>query len=145
MPVSAGQSVTGSSVGGTVIATLIDASQIDLPVQVDETEIGAVKVGQQADVTLDALGDQTFTGKVTRISPEATTESGIAYFTVTVRLPNPEGLLRPGMTAEAEVIQRQASGLIIPKKAVESVRTRSYVQLQTPGGSGRAHPHSHRR
>jgi len=137
VPVSAGQSVTGSSVGGTVIATLIDASQIDLPVQVDETEIGAVKVGQPADVTLDALGDQTFAGKVTRISPEATTESGIAYFTVTVRLPNPDGLLRPGMTAEAEVIQRQASGLIVPKKAVESVRTRSYVQLQTPGGTER--------
>ena len=39
------------------------------------------------------------------------------------------------MTAEAEVIQSQASGLIIPKKAVESVRTRSYVQLQMPGGA----------
>ncbi len=134
VPVSAGQSVTGSSVGGTVIATLIDTRQIDLPVQVDETEIGNVKVGQPADVTLDALDGQTFSGQVTRISPEATTESGIAYFTVTVRLPNPEGVLRPGMTAEAEIIQSQASGLILPKKAVETVRTRSYVQLQQPGG-----------
>ena len=86
-------------------------------------------------MTLDALDGQTFEGQVTRISPQATAESGIAYFTVTVRLPNPEGLLRPGMTAEAEIIQSQASGLIIPKKAVESVRTRSYVQLQSPGGA----------
>ncbi|AWN24169.1 efflux RND transporter periplasmic adaptor subunit [Deinococcus irradiatisoli] len=135
VPVSAGQSVTGSSVGGTVIATLIDTRQIDLPVQVDETEIGNVKVGQPAEVTLDALDGQTFDGQVTRISPEATTESGIAYFTVTVRLPNPDGVLRPGMTAEAEIIQSQASGLTIPKKAVETVRTRSYVQLQQPGGT----------
>ncbi len=135
VPVSSGQAVTGSSVGGTVVATLINASKIDLPVQIDETEIGAVKLGQAAQVTLDALDGQTFEGQVTRISPQATAESGIAYFTVTVRLPNPEGRLRPGMTAEAEIIQSQASGLIIPKKAVESVRTRSYVQLQSPGGA----------
>ncbi|AZI42854.1 efflux RND transporter periplasmic adaptor subunit [Deinococcus psychrotolerans] len=135
VPVSSGQSVTGSSVGGTVIATLIDASQIDLPVQIDETEIGAIKAGQQADVTLDALDGQTFSGKVIRISPQATTDSGIAYFTVTVQLPNPEGTLRPGMTAEAEIIQSQAQGLTVPKKAVEAVRTRSYVQLQAADGT----------
>lgn len=135
VPVSAGQSVTGSSVGGTVIATIIDGRQIDLPVQIDETEIGGVKVGQVADVTLDALSGQTFTGKVTRISPAATVDSGIAYFTVTVRLPNPAGTLRPGMTAEAEIIQSQSSGLTVAKKAVESVRTRSYVQLQGADGS----------
>jgi HlyD family secretion protein len=135
VPVSAGQSVTGSSVGGTVIATIIDDRQIELPVQIDETEIGNVKVGQRADVTLDALSGQSFAGQVTRISPAATLDSGIAYFTVTVRLPNPDGVLRPGMTAEAEIIQRQASGLTVPKKAVEAVRTRSYVQLQGEGGA----------
>lgn len=135
VPVSSGQAVTGSSVGGTVIATLIDASQIDLPVQIDETEIGAVKMGQAAAVTLDAVDGQTFNGKVIRISPQATTDSGIAYFTVTVELPNPDGTLRPGMTAEAEIIQSQDQGLTIPKKAVEAVRTRSYVQLQNAGGA----------
>ncbi|BBN94108.1 RND family efflux transporter MFP subunit [Deinococcus grandis] len=123
---------------GASILTLIDDTTLNLPVQIDETEIAGVKVGQRADVTLDAFDGQTFSGKVVRVSPGATQSSGISVFTATVQLSNPDGQLRAGMTAEAEIIQSEAQGLLVPSKAVQTVRGRSYVQ--TPGAVAGAEP-----
>ncbi|ALW88183.1 efflux RND transporter periplasmic adaptor subunit [Deinococcus actinosclerus] len=119
---------------GASILTLIDDTTLNLPVQIDETEIAGVKAGQRADVTLDAFDGQTFSGKVVRVSPGATQSSGISVFTATVQLANPDGQLRAGMTAEAEIVQSEAQGLLVPSKAVQTVRGRSYVQ--TPAAAG---------
>ncbi|MFC4454398.1 efflux RND transporter periplasmic adaptor subunit [Deinococcus sonorensis] len=100
-----------------------------LPVQVDETEISQVQVGQLARATLDALGGQTVEGRVTKISPTATVSNNISIFTVTVQLPNPDGRLKVGMTAEAEIVIGEQSGMVVPAKAIEAVRTRNYVQV----------------
>jgi HlyD family secretion protein len=134
--VSAVPGQTGAPASGAAaLFTLIDDTKVNLPVQVDETEIGQVKLGQSADVTLDALSGQTFTGKVTRISPQATVVSNIAVFYVTVTLENPKLILRPGMSAEAEIISREIqNAVLVPRRAVESVRTRSYVVVQTGTG-----------
>jgi HlyD family secretion protein len=123
---------------GASILTLIDDTTLNLPVQIDETEIAGVKVGQRADVTLDAFDGQTFSGKVVRVSPGATQSSGISVFTATVQLTNPDEQLRAGMTAEAEIVQSEAQGLLIPSKAVQTVRSRSYVQ--TPAAAPGAEP-----
>ncbi|MFC4638738.1 efflux RND transporter periplasmic adaptor subunit [Deinococcus hohokamensis] len=114
---------------GSTILTLMDDTTLNLPVQVDETEIAGVQVGQDASVTLDAFEDQTFTGKVVRVSPGATQSSGISVFTATVQLNNEGGQLRSGMTAEAEIIQSEARGLLVPSRAIQTVRSRSYVQV----------------
>lgn len=123
---------------GTTILTILDDSTLNLPVQIDETEIAGVQAGQTAEVTLDAYDGQTFTGKVARVSPGATQSSGISVFTATVTLPNPDGQLRSGMTAEAEIIQSQERGLIVPSKAIQTVRNRSYVEV--PGATPDAEP-----
>lgn len=126
---------TGSSSGGGALVTLIDDSKIQMPVQVDETQIAQVKLGQKADLTLDALPGQTFTGTVTSISPSATVVSNIAVFYATVTVDNKDRALRPGMTAEAEIISQEIQNAIqIPKRAVQTVRTRSYVDVQLPAG-----------
>jgi HlyD family secretion protein len=120
----------GSSAAG--LFTLLNDKQVNLPVQVDETEISKVKLGQPADVTLDALDGQSFRGKVTRVSPQATIVSNIAVFYVTVTLDNPSLKLRPGMSAEAEIVSQEIqNAVLIPRRAVEQVRTRSYVMVQT--------------
>jgi HlyD family secretion protein len=125
--------VGGPASSGAALFTLINDRQIDLPVQVDETEIGKVKLGQPVEVTLDALEGKAFTGKVTRITPQATVVSNIAVFYVTVTLENPELQLRPGMSAEAEIIAREIPGaVLVPRRAVETVRNRAYVTVQTP-------------
>jgi HlyD family secretion protein len=126
---------TGSSSGGGALLTLLDDSKVEMPVQVDETEIAQVKIGQRADVTLDALPGQTFVGKVTRISPSATIQSNIAVFYATVTLDNAARALRPGMTSEAEIISQEIQNAVtIPKRAVQTVNTRSYVDVQLPVG-----------
>lgn len=131
-----GVGVSASVSGSTALLTLIDDSSVDLPVQIDETEISQVKLGQKVDVTLDAFPDRSFTGTVTAITPSATVVQNIAIFYVTVNVPNPEHLLRPGMTAEGEIlIQEIPSAVHIPKRAVQTVRTRSYVKVQKADGS----------
>ncbi len=126
----------GGSVGGSSILTLIEDSSVKIPVQVDETEIAKVKVGQSAEVTLDALPDETFTGKVTAVSPKAVVQQNIAVFYATVTIENPELKLRPGMTSEVEIIAQEFQNVVvIPKRAVQTVRNRTYVNLQKRDGT----------
>ena len=126
-----------ASSAGSLLTFLKDSS-VTLPVQVDETEISKVKVGQPAEVTLDALGTDTFAGKVTSITPQATIVSNIAVFYVTVTLPNAGLKMRPGMTAEAEIIAQEIPNVVlVPRRAVEQVRTNAYVTVQTTSGEGR--------
>ncbi|MFN8509381.1 MAG: efflux RND transporter periplasmic adaptor subunit [Deinococcaceae bacterium] len=123
--------------GGATLGTLIDDSVLELPVQVDETEIAKVKLDQNVDVTLDAVSG-TFRGKVIRISPNARTEQNIAIFDVTVKLDNKQRSLRPGMTAEAEIIISELKNVVkVPKQAIKAVRNRSYVEVMNHGASER--------
>jgi HlyD family secretion protein len=116
--------------------TLINDARVEFPVQVDESEISKVQLGQKAEVTLDALAGKTFTGKVTRVSPKATVVSNIAVFYVTVALENKDRALRPGMTAEAEIISREyPNALQIPKRAVIELGGKRYVN--TPSADGK--------
>lgn len=121
---------------GSTILTILDDTQLNLPVQIDETEISGVKVGQEAQVTLDAYPDQTFSGKVIRVSPGATQSSGISVFTATVALPNENGELKSGMTAEAEIVQSLDQGLVIPTRAIATTRNRSYVEVTQVDSEG---------
>jgi HlyD family secretion protein len=96
---------------GTVLLTIADMSVIEAEVEVDETDIPSVKLGQPAKVTIDALPDQTFTGKVTEIgnSPiqtgtgaqQASTQA--TNFKVTVTLDKEIAEVRPGFTCTAEI------------------------------------------
>lgn len=126
----------GSASTGQALFYLVDDSKLDLPVQVDETEIGKVGDGMRAEVSLDALGGQTFQGKVSRISPTATIQQNIPVFYATVTLDNRERKLKPGMSAEAEIIAQEIpNALLVPKRAVQQLRRRAYVDVQVQDGS----------
>ena len=95
---------------GTVLITVADMSIIEAEVEVDETDIPSVKFGQVAKVTIDAIPNKTFTGKVTEIgnSPIATTgaaasSSQATNFKVTVQLDTEIAEVRPGFTCTAEI------------------------------------------
>src|SRR5690625_278718 len=114
--VNEGASVTEN----TVLLTLIDDSVLDMPVQVDETEIGSVAVGQAATVRLDAKPDEELPGSVTAISPVARLENNIPIFDVTVTIENPDLSVRPGMTAEAQIeVARFEETVSVPNDAVQ--------------------------
>ena len=95
---------------GTQLVTIADMSIIEAEVEVDETEIPSVQLGQVAKITIDALPDRSFTGKVTEIgnSPIQTTAAAQAgqqatNFKVTVTIDGQIPEVRPGFTCSAEI------------------------------------------
>src|SRR5678816_799878 len=94
---------------GTVLLTVADMSVIEAEVEVDETDIPFVRLGQPAKIKIDAIPDQTFTGKVTEIgnSPIQTTGTGTTRtatnFKVTVTIDGQVPEVRPGFTCTAEI------------------------------------------
>jgi len=131
-----GVGVSASVSGSSALLTIIDTLSVNLLAQIDETEISNVRVGQKVNVTLDAFDNQTFVGKVTAITPSASVVSNIAVFYVTVNVPNANGKLRPGMTAEGEIITKEIQdALLVPRRAVQTVNGRSFVQVQKSDGT----------
>ena len=111
---------------GTVLLTVADMSVIEAEVEVDETDIPTVRLGQAVKVTVDAISDKTFTGKVTEIgnSPiQATGQAGgtsqATNFKVVVTLDGEIPEVRPGFTCTAEITTdtRQAA-LAVPIQAL---------------------------
>jgi HlyD family secretion protein len=95
---------------GTVLLTVADMSIIEAEVEVDETDIPSVQIGQVAKVRIDALPDRTFSGKVTEVgnSPIQTTTAGTTgqtatNFKVTIQLDSEIPEVRPGFTCTADI------------------------------------------
>lgn len=97
---------------GTQLLTIADMSIIEAEVEVDETEIPSVRIGQPATITIDALPDRTFTGKVTEIgnSPiqltgatQAQAGQQATNFKVTITIDGQIEEARPGFTCSAEI------------------------------------------
>lgn len=110
---------------GTVLLTVADMSVVEAEVEVDETDVPFVQLGQTAKVTIDAIPDRTFSGRVTEIgnSPIQTTGTGTARtatnFKVTVTLDAQIPDVRPGFTCTAEITTAtRAQALAVPIQAL---------------------------
>jgi len=106
---------------GTVLMTIADLSVMEVEVQVDETDVVGVQLGQTADIRVDAFPNQTFTGKVTEIGSSALQKTTLAAssntqeskdFKVVVTLENPSKLLKPGLSASADIIAARKKGVL---------------------------------
>jgi HlyD family secretion protein len=111
---------------GTVLLTIADMSVIEAEVDVDETDIPQVKLGQTAKITIDAIPDKTFTGKVTEIgnSPiqsttgQPSSSSQATNFKVVVTVDSEIPDVRPGFTCTAEITTAtRANVLALPIQA----------------------------
>ena len=134
---------------GTVLLTIADMSIIEAEVEVDETDIPSVRLGQMAKVTIDALPGKTFTGKVTEIgnSPIQTTTGQTASagqsatnFKVTVTLDEPIDEVRPGFTCTAEITtatRTKAVAVPIQAMAVRDAGLRQGRQHRPAAEAGR--------
>lgn len=114
---------------GTTLLSFADLSRVRLRAEVDEFDIAKVQTGQKVTVTSDSLGDEKLGSKVEKISPGAEVINNISIFTVSTVLNNSEGKLKPGMSADLSILISADKGLLVPSKAVTSVRTRSYVKV----------------
>ena len=124
--VSLGQvitSATNSANGGTTLLTMADLGRVRVRALFNETDIGQVRPGQTASVTVDAFPDRRFQGVVEKIEPSATVQQNVTMFPVLVTLDNSESLLKPGMNGEVAVLVDQVNDVLaVPNDAVKNVR-----------------------
>lgn len=129
-PTPAGQTVVQGISAAQVLMKIADMSRMQIKVQIDETDIGKVRVGQTVAFTVDAYSDKIFTGKVKRISKDATTTSNVVYYPVYVDVESPQGLLYPTMTARVTIkVGESTDTLIVPLSAIKEEKGQKYVQL----------------
>ncbi len=138
---------------GTQLLTIADMSIIEAEVEVDETEIPSVKVGQVAKVTIDALPDRTFTGKVTEIGNSPIQLTGAAQagqqatnFKVTITIDGQIEEARPGFTCSAQITTATRDDVVsVPIQAM-AVRELIYDKagniVRPPREEGRRRPRS---
>lgn len=102
----------------TVMAVIADMSLIKFKINVDELDIAKLELGQEVDITADALENQKFTGYVDNISIVGTTADGVTTYPVTVVVNDPDGLI-PGMNVDAVItVQEVKDVLTVPVSAV---------------------------
>src|SRR5215467_10200814 len=134
---------------GSFLMTLSDMSVVTAEVKVDETDIVNVRMGQEADVTIDAVPGKTFHGKVTEIGSQAvlrssgltTTQTTTSTqeakdFKVVVTLESPPENLRPGLSATAKIKTAERKNVVaIPIQAL-AMRTRKELEEAAKGAKG---------
>ena len=113
------QSASQNVSGGTTLMVMANLESMQVRTLVDETDMGGIRPGMQANVTAEAYPTRLFVGVVEKIEPQAIVQQNVTMFPVIVQLDNDSGLLRPGMNAEVEIELAQATGvLLIPNNAV---------------------------
>ncbi len=110
---------TGSS-SSSSFAVLSNLSSMILVVPLSESEIGNVKVGQIATVTIEALNGRKVAAHVSEVAILSTSNSGVVSYDVTFELDQLEAGLKPGMSASAEVVVKQAEGVNVPTTAISA-------------------------
>ena len=128
--VKAGDKLSANDAAMQNLCTIYDMSYLELKLNVDELKIRSLKVGQEVEITADALEGQTFSGVVDKISINGTTAGGATSYPVTILIEN-YGDLKPGMNVSATIKGDQVpNALCIPVDAVNRGNT---VLVPGPG------------
>ncbi|MBR6014307.1 MAG: efflux RND transporter periplasmic adaptor subunit [Selenomonadaceae bacterium] len=153
-PQTAGTMAVQGTSNPTVILRIADLSEKLVKAKVDETDIGSVKVGEQASFNVDAFPDEKFSASVTKISQTDTSNSwstssssssssnsssnnSVIYYYVTFNAPDPKNLLLPAMTARLDIVVGQVkNALCVPISAVKTDGKGSYVEKITRDEKG---------
>ena len=99
--------------GGTLLLTLADLAEVQIRSLVDEVDIGKVQAGQQVTIRVEAYPERRFQGEVLKVEPQAVVQQNVTMFPVLTRIENREGLLKPGMNAEIEILIDRRDGVLL--------------------------------
>ncbi|HXB64805.1 MAG TPA: biotin/lipoyl-binding protein [Solirubrobacteraceae bacterium] len=111
-------SSSGSGSSGSAFAVLSDLSSMQLVVALSESEVLDVRPNQPATVTIEALEGRKLAAHVVSVASLPTSNSGVVSYDVTFALDQLESGLKPGMSATAEVVVKQAEGVNVPTSAI---------------------------
>jgi HlyD family secretion protein len=117
--VEEGQTVAASLQAPVLFTLAEDLKYMDLQVDVDEADVGQVREGQQAAFSVAAYPGYTFTAEITQVRFGSETTDGVVTYKTVLKVANPDLLLRPGMTATADIVVRSVENeLLVPNSAL---------------------------
>lgn len=118
--VEEGQTVAASFNTPELFTIAQDLTNMQVIADIDEADIGEVREGSRVEFTVDAFPDDTFTGHVTQVRQEATTESNVVTYEVVISAPNADLKLKPGLTANVTIFTKEAKDVMcVPAKALK--------------------------
>ena len=107
-----------SNNGGTALATLADMSRLFIIADIDETDIGSIKIGHKVTITADAFSDRKFKGLVKRIAPQGLVENSITIFKVKIEvLGKGRKILKPMMSANIDIVTEHVENTVFTSRA----------------------------
>jgi HlyD family secretion protein len=115
--VEPGQTVASSFNTPVLFVIARDLRQMRVLAEIDEADVGKVKEGMKADVTVDAFPGEKFEGDLTQIRLSPNNVEGVVTYAAVILVKNPENKLRPGMTATATVVTREAKQVLAVKNS----------------------------
>ena len=133
---SSGSGATASSGSATSGAiSIVDPSAFAVDINVDESQVAQVSLGQRALMTLDALQDRRLTGSVTSVSPVSQVQSGVTTYLVSLSIDRGSvDVVKTGMTAQANIVSSQSENvLLVPARAVKRQGRDQVVTLLVDG------------
>lgn len=139
--VEPGQTVASSLQAPVLFSIAEDLKQMELQVDVDEADVGKVREGQAATFTVDAYPDRRFPATIRELRFASETIQGVVTYKAVLTIDNAELLLRPGMTATAEIkVMDVADVILVPNAALRftppakgSTDQRSFLRRLLPG------------
>ena len=149
-PKTAGTMAVQGSDNPTVIMRIADLSKKQIKAKVDETDIGNIRIGQEATFTVDAFTDKKFTARVSKISQtdvmnswdtsssssSSSSSTSVIYYYVTLDVDDPENLLLPAMTARVVINTADRNdALVVPLSTLKTDAAGSYVLVLQEDGT----------
>lgn len=118
--VDEGQTVAASFNTPELFSIANDLTQMEVQADVDEADIGQVRLGQKVSFTVDAFPDDNFEGEVSQVRLKPTTTSNVVTYTVIISAPNPKLKLMPGMTANITIVtEKTENAVLLATKAMK--------------------------
>ncbi|HON39251.1 MAG TPA: efflux RND transporter periplasmic adaptor subunit [Deltaproteobacteria bacterium] len=120
--VEPGQTVAASLQAPVLFTLAEDLARMELHVDLDEADVGKVKPGQQATFTVDAYPDRIFAAEVVQVRYSAKAEAGVVTYETVLKVDNEDLLLRPGMTATADItVNEIKNAVLVPNSALRFI------------------------
>lgn len=120
--VEEGQTIAATFQTPILFTLAEDLKKMELHVDVDEADIGQVRVGQNATFTVDAYPERIFSARVTEVRFAPKIVEGVVTYETILSVNNPDLALRPGMTATAKIaVKHISNALLVPNKALRFV------------------------
>jgi HlyD family secretion protein len=134
--VSVGQTLVAAMTTPVLYTLASDLSQMELDVDIDEADVGAVRPGQPASFTVDAYPNRQFSAKLIQVRNAPQTVQGVVTYKGVLLVQNPQLLLKPGMTATATIVAAHIDDTLqVPNAALRFIAPDDIIKKAPPPGT----------